>query len=529
MSIKSNFSSYSVASQVKVTEQKKEIENLKRLLLESQRSHGTSLRSEPGPSGYQNNRKRHSSQQLGGNQKDSRISPKSSQQNNRFSNNRFEALASTDSEMDGDFESDQQTQVSHVDVSDVIEKGQILPIYDIHNNGGMRQEIEVNLETLNGNGNPFRGTITRQEAKHHIFKESLGFVDFSNFDGVRFTWKNMPVVVFKLKTAINVDELLPVQFFQFKRKSSRQGKTHVDVIGCKIRGLRNPVDTSGPRQTRTFDDGSRLLKIDGCEYRVKENQLSQFLSFFGEATSIITEDLFDDGSDPDVEKDGTNRTGTYSVRMKLKVPVPQLLPIMGKRIKIHYPGIQKLCTNCFGNHPRQFCKSVKVQWMSYVESFHKKYPEIPSELYGRWLASESSDPLIKKTQSSTPVIPVVTSPPPASIPVEAATSKWVSRLQPDQAVSNNPSQPSQPPNLTPTRESFRVPRDAIEHKEMVARLVTGGSLLSEAESIIAARKTAFNKANREFKKNKSTLVKGNLKKPSKQSKNVYKKSTDHGV
>jgi hypothetical protein len=52
---------------------------------------------------------------------------------------------------------------------------------------------------------------------------------------------------FKLKEAINVDELLPIQNFEFNRKSSRQGRTHIDVIGCKIRGLRakaNETDAS---------------------------------------------------------------------------------------------------------------------------------------------------------------------------------------------------------------------------------------------------------------------------------------------
>ena len=68
----------------------------------------------------------------------------------------------------------------------------------------------------------------------------MGFPDFSNFDGVRFAFRGTPVEVFKLKTAINVDELFKIQNFEFTWKSTRQGKTHVDKIGCKIRGLRDP-------------------------------------------------------------------------------------------------------------------------------------------------------------------------------------------------------------------------------------------------------------------------------------------------
>ena len=75
----------------------------------------------------------------------------------------------------------------------------------------MRQEIEIGFEKMNGA--PFRGSITRQEAKNLIFKQCLGFEDFSNFDGARPGYKGMPIMVFKLKTAINVDELLSRQYF----------------------------------------------------------------------------------------------------------------------------------------------------------------------------------------------------------------------------------------------------------------------------------------------------------------------------
>ena len=52
----------------------------------------------------------------------------------------------------------------------------------------------------------------------------------------------------------------------------------------------------------------------------------------------------------------------------------------------------------------------------------------------------------------------------------------------------------------PKREDFLVPQSKAEHDKIVDRLITGGSTLGEAEQIIAARKTAFNKALKEFKK-----------------------------
>ena len=70
----------------------------------------------------------------------------------------------------------------------------------------------------------FIGSITPQEAKFIIYRDCLGFTDFSNFDGVRFAFRGQPVVVFKLKTAINVDELYHIQSFDFTRKSTKNGK-----------------------------------------------------------------------------------------------------------------------------------------------------------------------------------------------------------------------------------------------------------------------------------------------------------------
>ncbi len=52
----------------------------------------------------------------------------------------------------------------------------------------------------------------------------------------------------------------------------------------------------------------------------------------------------------------------------------------------------------------------------------------------------------------------------------------------------------------PKQVDFLVPGTKAEHEQMIDRLIQGGSLLGEAEQIIASRKTAFNKALKEFKK-----------------------------
>ena len=56
-------------------------------------------------------------------------------------------------------------------------------------------------------------------------------------------------------------------------------------------------------------------------------------------------------------------TINYSVLMKLNSDVPQLLPMAGRRIKIYYSGIKRLCTRCFGHHNKKDCRNKKVQWI----------------------------------------------------------------------------------------------------------------------------------------------------------------------
>ncbi len=240
--------------------------------------------------------------------------------------------------------------------------GEIEGIFVIKNDGAFREELEVQFDTLNGF--KFSGTITPQEAKFNIFRDCLGFRDFSNFDGARIGYKGAPVIVFKLKTAINVDELYHIQHFNFIRKSTRQGRAHVDTIGCTIRGLRNPNrmhnNANGPSEQQV-DDGTRKIKIEGCEYRIPKATLFEFLSYFGEINSDIVEVLFYDGV-AHSDESSTNRTGTYMVKIRLSKDIPQLLPILGKRIKIYFPGIQRLCSNCFGQHPKSACKSKRVVW-----------------------------------------------------------------------------------------------------------------------------------------------------------------------
>jgi hypothetical protein len=98
------------------------------------------------------------------------------------------------------------------------------------------------------------------------------------------------------------------------------------------------------------DDGTRRIKIEGCEYHIPKETLIEFLGYYGDIISPFTEELLGDDANKEGTGDGTNRTGNYLVTMRLNKEITQLLPILGRKIKIQYPGIHRQCTNCSGNH-----------------------------------------------------------------------------------------------------------------------------------------------------------------------------------
>ena len=327
----------------------------------------------------------------------------------------------------------------------------------------------------------------------------------------------------------------------------------MDVIGCKICGLRQHnvnSEYSNPIRHGTLDDGTRLLKIEGCEYRVPGDALRDFLSFFGKQKSEIVEDVFEDGVN--VEGDaGTNRTGTYSVTIKLDKKIPQLLPIMGKRVKVYYPGIQKLCPNCFGPHPKHVCQSKKVQWRTYVSNFISSNPGIPGTLFGKWMDIVTNQNVqnqeLHTIEQSVMDEPVKLGSPVDASTVSKATMNWINVLDDscpvDVSMSSGSIRPALLANHTlrdkpllttspvkgPSKEAFKVPLDDLDHVSMVKRLVLGGLSSHEAEQTISSRKTAFNKACRDYKKESGKIGKWQKKKNEKLSKTDSNTPNQNGI
>jgi len=405
------------------------------------------------------------------------------------------------------------------------------PKFSVLNEGPIRQVLEVEIRTLNGK--QFRGTVTPQEAKHKIFRESLGF-EYSNFYGVRPGWKGVPTMTFTFCEPTNVDDLHRMQDFVYERKTKSGKETITETVGCHIKGLRSKQE-EGAGWEPFQENWMRVVKVEGCDYQITNREIMDWLSLYGEVLSPVVEDCFEDS---EVEE-GVNATGIYSVKMRLKREIPQLLPMCGKRIKVYYKGIDKLCTQCFGKHPRRVCKKEKIPWIDYVQSFIQQNPDIPEQAYGRWVqvinkekqSKEMTEPKERITRKEigqrrvhqalhvvsdensssedesehlTPTSVVKdglqrSSLEPKPEPAKTKTKEQkVKEVLPTQSFMAESTQEEEEEEPWPS--DFNCPADDEEMETMIASMALIGIKYKEAETLIKARKKEYSDALKKFKK-----------------------------
>ena len=78
-------------------------------------------------------------------------------------------------------------------------------------------------------------------------------------------------------------------------------------------------------------------------------------------------------------------TGNLSAKMTIEQEIPQFLPMMGRKVRVYYRGITKLCINCYQpGHIKKNCKNSTVGWIDYVQKFKEEH-DFSDELYGNWI------------------------------------------------------------------------------------------------------------------------------------------------
>ena len=379
------------------------------------------------------------------------------------------------------------------------------PVFETRNEGAFRDEFEIEIQTINGN--PFRGSLTRQEAKHRIYKDILG-CPFSNFRGIRTGFRKVPTITFMLKQPINIDEMESFQNFDYIRKYVKAGKEVEDVLQCKIRGVRTV--TGDEATARYSENWTRVVKIEGCDYRVPIETIMKWLENYGEVVSELVEDVFED----DEDSEGTNATGIYAVKMKLTSDIPQLLPMDGRRIKVYYRGIQKLCTRCFGNHMSRNCSEEKVKWLDYVDNFMQTSPEIERDLFGNWndivererrQKQINRDHYESKQQTQAESNQVEDHQEQAEPNLSEATQ--MADQPQNQQNPHEQSATQQEQFEEPKQSDFKIPESDEALVEMIDKLMDLGLSHNDATASIEKRRKAFEKAMKKYTQLKSKKYK----------------------
>jgi hypothetical protein len=130
------------------------------------------------------------------------------------------------------------------------------------------------------------------------------------------------------------------------------------------------------------------VKVEGAEYQVPPATIKKWLLQYGDMMTDLSEELEELEASSEEEAElysGVEMpTGVYSVQMLIRKPIPQFLPIDGKRIKIYHRGIKKMCQNCFGSgHYRSTCPRERVDWMAYIDYFILE-SGFEEEMFGKW-------------------------------------------------------------------------------------------------------------------------------------------------
>ena len=121
---------------------------------------------------------------------------------------------------------------------------------------------------------------------------------------------------------------------------------------------------------------------------MEADEILEWLNVYGETIAKMSENIYLEEELPTAKPTGN---GTYTVKMRLDRPIPQFLPMYGKKVRVDHRSQHIMCTNCYGRHPRKVCKSDKVPWMDYVVSFMRSNENVTNNMIGRWFDIAKQD------------------------------------------------------------------------------------------------------------------------------------------
>ncbi len=225
----------------------------------------------------------------------------------------------------------------------------------------------VRFEVVSINGKQFYGSLAEVEILH-IWEKVLGRSkdEMYAMSYNRSLVRNFRVTI-KLNRQAEVADLYPEPSFEYHR-AKEGSETEFDVLVCKFVGYSNVKPAEIGQLTR--------ITVKTNDFMVEAGQIIAWLSKFGSVASNF-----------DYEKNSVGvRSDVFETSIVLQEHIPEYLPIAGRKVSVNYPGIPKMCNNCYKiGHVKRSCKSLKKDWVEHVREV-RATGRFEDDLFGGWIA-----------------------------------------------------------------------------------------------------------------------------------------------
>ena len=87
---------------------------------------------------------------------------------------------------------------------------------------------------------------------------------------------------------------------------------------------------------------------------MSKSEITSWIELYGEIKSELEEIAITGDTDGSLVG-----TGSYTVKVKLRRLIPNVIPMQGLKVKCSYQGVKKQCSNCYDYHKLRKDKTVK--------------------------------------------------------------------------------------------------------------------------------------------------------------------------
>lgn len=251
--------------------------------------------------------------------------------------------------------------------------------------GSERDLLEIDIISLDDK--QVKTNLTEADIYNLVIRSTLG-IRRGQINQMYMGWQGHQYIQVKLKEKMMISDIAGT-YECVKPGMGSNGEKIDHIIKFEVRG--NVDRAQKPRDgAEEEDQWIRWVKVEHTGLEVDKPRVEKLLKIFGtplselrEVTIKLVDNVID--TDDDQEEEVVIGTGKLEMRMIITTHIPQYIPAFGRKIKIHYKGIEHQCTNCFlGGHYRADCTSERLDWLDYVLWFKENFPEVDSSMLGRW-------------------------------------------------------------------------------------------------------------------------------------------------